>query len=440
MSWTTHFVKGWYRPTDEQFRKIGVAIQGMNEKSNEKGNLQGVQLSETKQSTMSSEESNSLLSTNDKSSDLNDASGSTENKSANDRSLEVTAPRHKGPPPPQPPPAPSNAMEAAVHERVVAEFRKYSIIEITVNSTCRPTQGEKTRLGVTLKTSEWPSPELRTIFPGYTSYTFIADVRKGSLADIAGLAKKDVLCWRQSEDSDSLVLLTDKEFTKHILRLQENIDFVMYVARKNTARAGRPPKFENAVADVAKSLDPVSDGHDRSLSSFIHQLASNRNIVANAQRYFTVGPVEQQLLWREIQANAKLLFESDRDRILDTLPGGVVTMFNQIGFIKHSHHPVLVLNPFCIPPGEGRDAWYAMYKSVSTVFGFDSTKRDNSPCTYLLSMTDRPRRRIHSRTLTTLPCCMVNKTHSSDSFLYHKTICQHMPRGSIGLWTRFQPG
>jgi hypothetical protein len=388
MSWTTHFVKGWYRPTDEQFRKIGVAIQGMQEKSNEKGYLYGAQLPETEQSVMlsTSEETNGLLSMDDKS---NDTSGSVESKSLNDRSLEATVPRHKGPPPPPPPPPSSNAMEAAVHERVVAEFRKYSIIEITVNATCRPTQGEKTRLGVTLRTSEWPSVELRAIFPGYTSYTFIADVRKGSLADIAGLAKKDILCWRKSEDSpepnpskhpvnkNSLVLLTDKEFTKHILQLQENVDFVMYVARKNTARAGRPPAIENAVADVVKSLDPVSDGHHGALSTFIQQLASNRNLVAKAQRYFTAGPVEQQLLWREIQANAKLLFESDRDRILDTLPGGIVTMFNQIGFIKHSHHPVLVLNPFRIPPGEGRDAWYAMYKLVSTVFWFESSFYDN---------------------------------------------------------------
>jgi hypothetical protein len=45
-------------------------------------------------------------------------------------------------------------------------------------------------------------------------------------------------------------------------------------------------------------------------------------------------------------------------------------MFGQIGFVKwgKGDHPVLILNPYYIPPGPVRDQWISMYKKVRALW------------------------------------------------------------------------
>ena len=67
---------------------------------------------------------------------------------------------------------------------------------------------------------------------------------------------------------------------------------------------------------------------------------------------------------------AKEEFEETRDGILQSIPDDYKSMFGQIGFTKWNKVviPVLIMNPFHVPPGHFRETWLAMHEKVrSTV-------------------------------------------------------------------------
>ena len=61
-------------------------------------------------------------------------------------------------------------------------------------------------------------------------------------------------------------------------------------------------------------------------------------------------------------------FEAFRAEILQSLPADYKKMFGQIGFVKwqKTSVPVLILNPFAVPPGDTWHQWLAMYQKVRT--------------------------------------------------------------------------
>eukprot|EP00339_Tiarina_fusa_P000689 CAMPEP_0117006428 /NCGR_PEP_ID=MMETSP0472-20121206/6659_1 /TAXON_ID=693140 ORGANISM="Tiarina fusus, Strain LIS" /NCGR_SAMPLE_ID=MMETSP0472 /ASSEMBLY_ACC=CAM_ASM_000603 /LENGTH=939 /DNA_ID=CAMNT_0004707889 /DNA_START=241 /DNA_END=3060 /DNA_ORIENTATION=- len=70
----------------------------------------------------------------------------------------------------------------------------------------------------------------------------------------------------------------------------------------------------------------------------------------------------------------KGIFERERDEILRDIPEEVKARFGQIMFSKwsNSYLPVLVMNPFKVPPGGVRDLWYSMHDKVKSAGRLDS--------------------------------------------------------------------
>lgn len=59
-------------------------------------------------------------------------------------------------------------------------------------------------------------------------------------------------------------------------------------------------------------------------------------------------------------------FEQERDEILGHLPDAYKSMFGRIGFAKWSTMtlPVLILNPFHVPPRPVREQWLGHFRNV----------------------------------------------------------------------------
>lgn len=79
----------------------------------------------------------------------------------------------------------------------------------------------------------------------------------------------------------------------------------------------------------------------------------------------SLGSVRKTL--DEAREDAKKDFEEERDQVLQTIPSSYSKMFGQIGFgawSKTSLLPVLILNPYHVPPGEVRNQWLHMFEKV----------------------------------------------------------------------------
>lgn len=86
----------------------------------------------------------------------------------------------------------------------------------------------------------------------------------------------------------------------------------------------------------------------------------------------------------------KVVFEKERDEILSEIPESIKARFGQVYFSKWSGNtiPVLVLNPFHVPPGPVRDTWYTMFEKVSScivlaALGGEKEKLNKLPYTSL---------------------------------------------------------
>jgi hypothetical protein len=77
---------------------------------------------------------------------------------------------------------------------------------------------------------------------------------------------------------------------------------------------------------------------------------------------------KSQARWLKRKAD----FEQGRDEILDQVPEKVKARFGQICFSKWGKEflPLLVLNPYDVPPGVVRDQWLTMKEKVRTTDGY----------------------------------------------------------------------
>ena len=85
---------------------------------------------------------------------------------------------------------------------------------------------------------------------------------------------------------------------------------------------------------------------------------------------FDATPVEEKSKRRsEKELSQKRIFEREREKIESEIPEHVTEKFGRIFFSKWSGDvfPVLVLNPFSIPPGLVRDTWSTMFEKVSFI-------------------------------------------------------------------------
>jgi hypothetical protein len=67
-------------------------------------------------------------------------------------------------------------------------------------------------------------------------------------------------------------------------------------------------------------------------------------------------------------------FEIDRDRIMASLPKEAKERFGEICFSKYKTYlgPVLIMNPYDVPPGPPRECWMQMYQKVCDIKDFDN--------------------------------------------------------------------
>ena len=67
-------------------------------------------------------------------------------------------------------------------------------------------------------------------------------------------------------------------------------------------------------------------------------------------------------------------FEIDRDRIMASLPKEAKERFGEICFSKYKTYlgPVLIMNPYDVPPGPPRECWMQMYQKVCNIEDFDN--------------------------------------------------------------------
>ena len=65
----------------------------------------------------------------------------------------------------------------------------------------------------------------------------------------------------------------------------------------------------------------------------------------------------------ELREERRIAFETKRDEIMNSLPEEYKARFLEVGYAAHGKvdYPVLVMNPFDVPPGEGREIWMRRY-------------------------------------------------------------------------------
>lgn len=88
---------------------------------------------------------------------------------------------------------------------------------------------------------------------------------------------------------------------------------------------------------------------------------------------------------RSLEFRGKAAFEQERDEILRQLPDAYKNMFGRIGFAKWSNMtlPVLILNPYDVPPRPVRAQWLGHFQNVR-VFAEDRLLRIFTVCIRVL--------------------------------------------------------
>jgi hypothetical protein len=103
-----------------------------------------------------------------------------------------------------------------------------------------------------------------------------------------------------------------------------------------------------------------------------HQDGEEESKVGNAggSKQSNKNNWDQQLCTKVVEDKMiKRLFEIERDRILASLPKDAKERFGEIWFAKYSTYmgPVLIMNPYHVPPGPARDCWVEMYQKVGDI-------------------------------------------------------------------------
>jgi hypothetical protein len=78
---------------------------------------------------------------------------------------------------------------------------------------------------------------------------------------------------------------------------------------------------------------------------------------------------EKERLRQDAINAAKKLFEKEQRHVLSLIPQSVRDMYGQIGFVKWSGsmHPVLVLNPYHVPPAPVREDYFVCMQTFVIV-------------------------------------------------------------------------
>lgn len=235
---------------------------------------------------------------------------------------------------------------------IIAEVGRYDVHKVVV----RKIRGESIKLGFTLKTTEWMAPDLQRAFPKFNMCTRVHSIKKGSLAEQAGVLPKDVICWYSGSkpvvfhalvtrcmNATRWELIEQARFEEHVKKAQGEDEVTFYVARKKPE-----------VAPAQASLLSVSG------------ITLSAEVALKAKGVLLLGPEAKKALLQEVKEDAKRYFEANRDAVLATLPEHLKSLFNQNGFAmwRKKYLPVRVLSPYSLPPGDARDLWFKTYEKV----------------------------------------------------------------------------
>jgi hypothetical protein len=166
----------------------------------------------------------------------------------------------------------------------------------------------------------------------------------------------DVLCWSKGPEPVAFHRLLAREqnqgpwelielaqFVEHLKLFQDENVFTFYVARKMPKTSPAQP------------------------SAVVKGITLSSELALKARDFLLLGPEEKRKLIGEIKEDAKKQFEFGRDSALASLPESFKRMFNRIGFTKRNNKylPVIIMNPYSIPPGNVRNLWLSSYEEVS---------------------------------------------------------------------------
>ena len=287
---------------------------------------------------------------------------------------------------------------------IIGQSGRYLILKICAMAPMQPvltrrsntlkqnkSAGSDIRLGLSLECKEWVSKKLRDSFErGPTSYTIVANVKPGSIAQHAGALKDDILVWSKGPEpvifhqldprSQTVVwqLIDETQLQEKnpSQQLKASGIFTFYVARPFTKD---PPLASEPMPATRLSTTDV----------FLSD-----SIVTRARQFNWLTAKEKVKLLRDATNDAKKSFESDRNIVMESLPEKVKKSFYEVGFAEwgtikpNTYQPVLVISPFSLSGASTvRRAWFENYENVSffVVASTCSSHRYMLPCNFLSS-------------------------------------------------------
>ena len=244
-------------------------------------------------------------------------------------------------------------------------------VGIRPNRACKPSNsvGSDIKLGLSLERKEWMGRKLRNSFEkGPTSYTIVTDVKPGSIAELAGALKNDILVWCKGDEPiifhhlySGYKTVVWKLIDEAILK-EKDLSRQLLFAGFFTFYVARPFNEETSSASEPSPAARLSTTH----------VYLSDDILARAQQFNSLTVEEKAKLLLDARDDAKKCFDFDRDKVIKSLPGVVKNAFCNIGFAEWGRikpktcNPVLVISPFSLSGASSvRRIWFEQYETVS---------------------------------------------------------------------------
>jgi hypothetical protein len=153
------------------------------------------------------------------------------------------------------------------------------------------------------------------------------------------------------DDDDTVSSLSDAKISKSTASLQDDMEKDKKKKRdkkkkkKKDKKKKKKHKRSSSSSKRRKHADHDSELSDESKSS------------------------KRKKYHQKLEKKAKLLFEEEKDHVLQQIPNDIVNDFRTCGFAKWNKEylPCLQLGPYDVAPGLIRDQWMDMFENVSIV-------------------------------------------------------------------------
>lgn len=251
-------------------------------------------------------------------------------------------------------------------------FRLRATLSEKEKATHAKHPNDSVMLGLKFEPKDWMGKRLQTSFKmGHTNYTTVSAVKRGSIAERAGVHKDDILVWWSREGPEPVV------YHQLLGSAVDNGDVVWEFINEDMFEAKQPSDMLKAFGAfkfyVARPKVPDSDVSTPAKRLSTLKVNLGPEIVRRAQCFNSLTLGEKDDLLLDAKDDAQKSFEKDRDAIIKSLPKAIVDAFYQIGFAAWgqkkpiTYTPVLVLSPFSIAPGPVRHKWLDMHQKVGNM-------------------------------------------------------------------------